>query len=78
MPFVSLSSNCLSHNNKFDFEHGGRATEINCKKMQAHVAVGGMRFLSSLFMKEDRVLLFEYYCRIHDKIDLGVLLGEKS
>jgi hypothetical protein len=46
--------------------------------MQAHVAVGGMRFLSSLFMKEDRVLLFEYYCRIHDKIDLGVLLGEKS
>jgi translation initiation factor 3 subunit E len=63
--------NCLSH--KFDFEMAQQKLQ-ECE----HVLERDF-FLckqTAVFMEEARVFVFENYCRIHDKIDLGVL-GEK-
>jgi translation initiation factor 3 subunit E len=64
--------NCLSH--KFDFEMAQQKLQ-ECEHVLEHDF-----FLckqTAVLMEEARVLVFENYCRIHDKIDLGVLAGRE-
>lgn len=55
---------------KFDFE-GAQTKLAECENVLKTDFFLCKR--SALFMEEARVFVFENYCRIHDKVDLGVL-----